>query len=79
MYNLKYNLIILVLPMKHYYSKSKFVEFYGCHKRLWLEYNKGIYLGINRCYLSISQETLKKELYKIIWVSKNTKKQIGCK
>ena len=26
--------------MKHYYSKSKFVEFYGCHKRLWLEYNK---------------------------------------
>ena len=26
--------------MQHYYSKSKFVMFYGCHKRLWLEYNK---------------------------------------
>lgn len=23
--------------MKNYYSKSKFVLFYGCHKRLWLE------------------------------------------
>ena len=26
--------------MKHYYSKSKFVSFQGCHKRLWLEYFK---------------------------------------
>lgn len=26
--------------MQHYYSKSKFVLFHGCHKRLWLEYNK---------------------------------------
>ena len=26
--------------MKHYYSKSKFVLFEGCHKRLWLEANK---------------------------------------
>ena len=23
--------------MEHYYSKSKFVLFQGCHKRLWLE------------------------------------------
>ena len=23
--------------MEHYYSKSKFVSFVGCHKRLWLE------------------------------------------
>ena len=26
--------------MKHFYSKSKFVEFCGCHKKLWLEYFK---------------------------------------
>lgn len=26
--------------MQHYYSKSKFVLFHGCHKRLWLEYYK---------------------------------------
>ncbi len=26
--------------MKNYYSKSKFVTFCSCHKRLWLEYNK---------------------------------------
>ena len=26
--------------MKNYYSKSKFVMFYGCNKRLWLEKNR---------------------------------------
>ena len=26
--------------MSNYYSKSKFVLFHGCHKRLWLEYNR---------------------------------------
>ena len=26
--------------MKNYYSKSKFVSFYGCNKRLWLDTNK---------------------------------------
>lgn len=29
--------------MKNYYSKSKFVMFYGCHKRLWLEKYKEEY------------------------------------
>lgn len=29
--------------MEHYYSKSKFVLFYGCHKRLWLEHYKSEY------------------------------------
>ena len=29
--------------MKNYYSKSKFVLFYGCNKRLWLEKNRQEY------------------------------------
>lgn len=34
--------------MKNYYSKSKFVMFCGCHKRLWLEKNKEEYKEENQ-------------------------------
>ena len=39
-----YNIIVIISKeddyMQHYYSKSKFVLFQGCHKRLWLEHYK---------------------------------------